>query len=334
MKKFILCSALILGLARGSTANDSALAPNASESNATTGPIQLRYNLQPNARYSTQIDIDLKTTTIYGKEKTDMLQKVTFIYDTRILNVDDSGIDMRIFFKALRMSMASKDFKVNYDSAKPRTSQKPPATRQEQAELFIGRMMGALVGQTVEYKVSQDGKTIGIKGQEAALQRMVNHAQFPKGAETAQFRQSLRDLIKNVVGGSDKPNQMTGMFTTKPVSVGESWHRSEVAGGALMPLQSDLTYTLKSRENGVAYLNLVGYMFDGPKTKARGNSLFSNTQISGEQKGQMQIHEKTGWPLLVDVEFRSVTEVDLDIDKKHHVKTYTKGSTRMKSSGG
>jgi hypothetical protein len=88
---------------------------------------------------------------------------------------------------------------------------------------------------------------------------------------------------------------MLGKFPTEPVAVGDTWH-STMSMNFITPIDIDITYMLKQRKDGIAYIDAAAKMDIGDSSKAieaEPNNKMP-MHISGTMNCASQVDEKTG----------------------------------------
>lgn len=81
---------------------------------------------------------------------------------------------------------------------------------------------------------------------------------------------------------------------TDPVSIGDSWTDSTSMAG--MPMSLETTYTLSSRQDGVAMIDVKSVIGAEGATMEMG-PMEMHVDLSGEQTGTMEVDEATGWTI-------------------------------------
>jgi hypothetical protein len=89
--------------------------------------------------------------------------------------------------------------------------------------------------------------------------------------------------------------QILAIYPDEPVGIGDSWsRRATISAG--FPLLLENTYTLRSRQDGLAVVDVASKMSKNPAGKPmKVGPATLDFDITGTQEGQMTISEATGW---------------------------------------
>ena len=89
--------------------------------------------------------------------------------------------------------------------------------------------------------------------------------------------------------------QMIGVYPDEPVGVGDSWSKRSVVSRGLAAIVNN-TWTLKSRENGVAVLDVQATVEPNPDAPALEMGVAKiQYALRGTQNGSIELDEATGW---------------------------------------
>jgi hypothetical protein len=214
-------------------------------------------------------------------------QSITIGYTFTVDDVDDQGTaSISVRYKSVAVHSKSQAGEVNYDSTQPGT--------------YVPSVVGsltALVGQGYSMKIAPSGTVTQVSGLDALLKLVLGKLSIPEGPVRTAAELALKQRL-------DEQNVKASLasifapFPAEPVAIGQSWyHKTQLNLG--FPLTVETTYTLKSRDNGMATVELVGRASTAPgSTIDLGQQSKMTCDLQGELHGQIQIQESTGWPWL------------------------------------
>ncbi|MDB5036025.1 MAG: hypothetical protein JWQ98_3266 [Chlorobi bacterium] len=241
------------------------------------GPtIGLGLHLEKGKRYGVSTVTD---QSIMGEMK--MRQSVGLWTNYAVEDVDAAGnATVRVTYDSAAFSQTT-DSTVSYHSGDT-TSEIPPA-----AAAYI-----SIVGHGFGVKIAPGGRVMEVIGgdalRQAIIDRMSGSNKFLSGVIDQNLRTMFSDsALKLSIG------QMLAFYPPKPVAVGDSWtSKGDIGGGFPMTLENE--YTLKSRGNGVAVVELKSKI-EPTATPAAADVSPISYDITGAQKGTMEIDERSGW---------------------------------------
>jgi hypothetical protein len=172
---------------------------------------------------------------------------------------------------------------VEFDSSKP-SGEVPQAARG----------FAALAGQQFTFVLTRDGKVTEVRGVQEMLDAVVSKLDLPPGPT----RDAMAKMMKEQFGETAMKEQMQNLFAfypAQPVGVGESWtHNVRIRMGFPMVLEN--TYTLKSRQGGLATIAVETRLSSNPDAKPMELGTVSiGYALTGTQGGESTVDEATGW---------------------------------------
>jgi hypothetical protein len=223
------------------------------------------------------------TQTVNGQEIKQAQTDETVI-GLDVLKVDANGVmDVAMTYKSIKMTMDGPIGHIEFDSVTP----KPTDPNRPQEKNIVANY-AAMVGCKFQMKVKPTGEIYdirGIKEMNAKVKERVSNSTEAKAIDVDNrfSEKQLKDLA----------GRMMRIFPAEPVAIGDTWYITK-STNLMMPIDIGETYTLKSRKNGIAYIDAVAKI-DGDSSKNR--QMGSNEipmQISGTTNWTIQVDEKTG----------------------------------------
>lgn len=233
----------------------TAMGDGSSTRSAQSDWVTLRLNLKPGSRYrmtsSSQTKMVVLTPPVNSQPATKMeiSSTGTNVMDYAVLyNNPDGTTQVRLTYGAMSNN---SHMKLNgKDQALPDT----------------GAAGKALVGQSIEMKLSPQGKVSDVRGLDNIWKKSFEGI---KGM-TPQMQQQMQSGMKQMFGDTFIKSlmQQSGMaFPENPVRLGQSWFQRLETGGQL-PLVVNLRRTLQSRDNGALTIGENGTLSMGDITKS------------------------------------------------------------------
>ena len=232
-------------------------------------------------RESTTTVMDI-SQTLMGQEQQSSQSNEMVVF-TEVLTVDEHGVArVRTTYESIRIVQDGPMGRTEYDSADPE-SVAPQALRP----------YALMIGESFTMDFAPDGSIDGVEGMEDLFPRMIEEMDLPVGAMRDEVEKTLEDQFGGEAVAGMMGKMKTG-FPDEPVAVGESWTRSTQVEKP-MPLDVEMTWTLRERRGGVAYLDVTSVtIIDG--TTELGSSVMEQ-HMSGEATGTVEIDEATGLTL-------------------------------------
>jgi hypothetical protein len=249
------------------------------------GPtVEYQLNLEKGKTYKWEIITEQDISQSPMGRTMEMKQKIRMAMDFTVNEADASGYDITITYTGIGYYQKSPMGEVDYDS------DNPPRVIPLMAKGFAG-----LLNEGFDIKLDKMGNVLKVKNVDLLFDRMVKKMELPDAKRTqvmTQLKQqfgdkSLLDSFKGVIS----------IFPDKPVAVGDSWKRTLVMAGAT-PMVIHNRWKLTKRENGIAYIDVKSSIKPNPDAKPlQVGALTLNYSLRGDQAGEMELDEKTGWTL-------------------------------------
>lgn len=251
-----------------------------------TGKADLRLRLKKGETYNLRMTADQKISQTIQGQKQDIAQTIGMGYTFSVVDVEADGTaSVKVTYQSVVYKQDSPLGKFEYDSTKPGT------TVPDAAKGF-----SALVGQGFSMKISPTGTVKDVQGVDAMLTQMIAKLDLPAGPTKDALAKSLRDQFGDQALKDSMASTMN-IYPDKAVGVGESWSRKIVISTGF-PLTTDNTWTLKERKNGVATIEASSKISSNPDAPPIViDPMKLRYDLSGEQKGTLELQESTGWTI-------------------------------------
>jgi len=276
-------------VAEAETNEPVAAAPQETQDN-TAEKIDLKLNLQEGQKYGMKSTVDQKVTqTVMGQQQT-INQNMTFGIISEVLAIDANGIiALKATYNQIQVKMDGPMGLIEYDSTKPPTDVNNP-----QAKTMVA-MWSAMAGESFTMDLTPKGKIVGIQDYDKMWERMMEKVT----GDNPNMAQAMKDMIKNFAG-EDRIKEMGGemmtSFPDEPVAIGDMWYDiTSIEVG--FPLYLDVTYILKDRKDGIAFIDVISKMDMGDQDSKliEMEGMKMNMQMTGTQTGTVEVDEATGW---------------------------------------
>ncbi|MDD5491511.1 MAG: DUF6263 family protein [bacterium] len=153
----------------------------------------------------------------------------------------------------------------------------------------------ALVGQCLYFTLSPRGETKYLKGLDELVTKMVIKLGI---TESHPMRLTIEKEFKSKLEtfGLTENLKTLSIFPEQPVRIGSSW-KDKIMLTKGFPCIIDNAWKLKERKEGVAFIEVVSIIEPNPSAEpVNFMDQMMKFDISGSQKGTMEINEVTGWP--------------------------------------
>lgn len=263
-----------------------------------SGPVQLRLRLESGMTYRmlTTMEMDV-TQSVMGQEQ-QSYQRNEGVALTEVLSVDENGVArVRSTQESVRVVQDGPMGRTEYDSTDPEsvaTQQVLPLTM--------------MLGESLTMDMAPNGAISGVEGMEDLLPRFLEEMELPPGPVRDQMEETFGDQF-----GADPMAEMMQQAVAglpdDPVAIGDSWSRS-VSIENPVPLDMEMTWTLRDRRDGVAYLDMKSVRVS--KGSKQMGPMIMVYDTSGETNGTVEIDEATGLTLRMSWEGESTGTVTMN----------------------
>jgi hypothetical protein len=246
--------------------------------------LELRLRLKQGEVYRLKTTVEQRINQTVGANAQATEQTFAVGYRMAVESVDGAGnMKVATTYDTVVFRQKGPSGAVEYDSANP-PKQVPPAAK----------AFAALAGLGFKSTVTPAGKVTAVEGLDAMFAEMVRKLELPDGPQKAAVQKVLTEQFGEESMKQNLQN-VFALYPDTPVAVGESWRRHVVVARGF-PTVIDGTYTLKSRENGVAHVEIKATLSPneeaGPVELGTGKMSY---ELKGEQSGVADVDEATGW---------------------------------------
>jgi hypothetical protein len=250
--------------------------------------LELRLRLKQGEVYRVKTTVEQRINQTVGANAQATEQTFAVGYRMAVESVDGAGnMKVATTYDAVMFRQKGPSGAVEYDSANP-PKQVPPAAR----------AFAALAGLGFKSTVMPTGKVTAVEGLDAMFAEMVRKLELPEGPQKAAVQKVLAEQFGEESMKQNLQN-VFALYPETPVAVGESWRRRVVIARGF-PMVTEGTYTLRSRANGVAHVEIKATLSPneeaGPVELGTGKMSYD---LKGEQSGTADIDEATGWTRLL-----------------------------------
>lgn len=268
-----------------------AVATGAAGTAAAADKVELKLRLDEGQTYMLNMTVKQAITqTVMDQEQT-IDQTMAFGISLKTTKVDaDGAMTIEVKYDSIFFEQDGPMGATTYDSADP------PDEIPMQAKGFA-----ALVGRGFTMKITPTAKVLELEGIDKMLDEILEFMELPEGPMLDQMKEGLKQQF----GDEALKQQMQQMFATypdKPVGVGDSW-TAEANLTGMMPMVLKNTYKVTAIADGVVTLDgesTVEPIKDAEPVKM--GPMTMKIEMSGSQKGTMQIGEKSGLPLKASID--------------------------------
>jgi hypothetical protein len=255
--------------------------------------LNLRLNLAPGgSTYTCTMDMNQTNTQTVDGEEQRLEMQMLLVWDYDVIGKgDDANTEINLTYKRVKIFQDYGHEAAEYDSDNPPNYLDPSM-----------KGMATLPGTKLLIRMKSDGRVTDIQGIDEMLDKMIAAMALPDTPQRDMMVANLRQQF-GAEGIKQSLEQITAFYPPKPVSTGESWQNSitMVSG---FPMEIKSTYTLKSRENKRAIIDVVSDVSSNPqKTMAMG-PLTMAYDIKGSQNGQIIVDEVSGLPTRSDLKLQ------------------------------
>ena len=258
------------------------------ESAAPPGKIELRLRLEPGKAYKLRMTAAQKITQTLAGMKQEMPQTTGFELRHDVKEVRDDGTAViRVTYDSFQYKTEGPMGKVDYDSSKP------PA---EEALHPMAKGFAALVGESFWIDLTPLGRATRVEGADQLAARVAAKIEVPMESLRATVEQQMKDQFGDQAL-KETMEQMMGIYPDQPVGVGDSWSKKMVVTRG-MPVVINNTWTLKSRREGVAFIDVQSSVEPNPDAEPMEMGPAKvKPRLAGTQQGSIEMDEATGWVL-------------------------------------
>lgn len=259
--------------------------------------LDLKLNLDIGTSYSCQMETAQQIVQTVNDEERKLGQETLQSWRYDVIGVNDNGdFKLRLTYTRIRIRQDYGFQSSEYDSDSP----------PDYVEPFM-RGYAALVGSELLITITPKGKVTGIDGADSLFESIMAELDLPDSPR----KDEIVDAIRGQFGETairQSIEQIFGFFPQSAVETGQMWTSGkEITSG--MPMKVVDEYTLKSREDGVAYIDVFSRVSSHPDRRpVQLGPVEMVYEMEGSQRGYLRVDEHTGLPL--------ESELDMDLSGK------------------
>ncbi len=146
-------------------------------------------------------------------------------------------------------------------------------------------ILASLMGFTLDVKINPSGRVVHVKGFEELIKEIGKL--LPDSPDKRSTLKNLRSQLdyKTMMGATDQ----LALYPKQPVAVGDSWQGINQFNSNGLDLISEDRYEIKGRKDGVVFIDLASQI------KPRTNSGPKAMNVTGSQRGVIEVLEENGW---------------------------------------
>jgi len=254
-------------------------------------PVNPKLNLVPGENYICTMEMSKRVKqTIEGKEQI-MEQNLLIIWNYKILSKNDAGeYEISAKYSRIKSSQKFGMQKVEFDSDSPSDYVDPS---------MIGYKV--LVGTELRMDITPDGNVKRLSGFEETIDKIIDNLNIPESPQRDKIIKGLRNQFGDEAMRQSF-EQMTVFYPDRAVDTGDSWH-SDFTMDVGFPVVVESDYTMLSRKDGIADIDVVSTVRSGLSSEGIDMGLFSLLyDIEGGQKGLIKLDEVSGLPVRSDIQ--------------------------------
>lgn len=247
----------------------------------------LRMHWTKGDTHEMSVTLDQTIAQTLGPAHQESSQSMGVTYTFKVEEVDAQGnATISVRYDAVRFHAKTPSGVVDYDPTKPANGPLP----------VMVTALASLVGQSYSVTVSPHGAVTQVAGVQKMLDNVLSHLTIPDGV----LRFAAEKTIRQQLSEANLKQSLRDVFTPFPdhsVTIGETWSRSTpVTMG--FPMNVETTYTLQSRDNGIATISISGRVATAPNARMDLGTVKMDYDLKGEQTGSLEVIESSGWTRL------------------------------------
>ena len=240
-------------------------------------PVDLKFNLQPGARYLFTSTVKQEITQEAMGQQIVTTQDITSSYVYEVMSNDNGVTEINVIMDALKMDTDVGGMqRITFDSSNPdgSTNEMKP--------------MSNIIGKSFQLFVNEDGSIKEVVGFEDVFNSI-------DGAGGEMLKQSFGDssLVQSM-------NQITNIYPSNSVEIGDTWVKSFSGTIANMMLSEATSDIVLTEVNGdIATLSLDAQLSFSKAPGAAGNPMLESAEfeMKGTQGGTIEVDIASGLPL-------------------------------------
>jgi len=246
--------------------------------------ITIQLNLTEGKTYYLRMEMNQNILQKISGKSIDIEQKMKIGFQFQVKSVEENGNALvKVTYKSVSFYQDGPMGVISYDS-----------TDDTGVIHALAKGFAALVNECFTMEIAPDGFILDISGADLMLENMLDKLDFSNANQKNQLRGQLKSQFGNKALLSTMENMMS-IYPQHKVGIGDSWSKKIQISG-MMPMILDTTWTFKERKNGTIILKVKS---DIEPIKGTSGVEFGSTklqyELSGSQKGMMELDESSGW---------------------------------------
>lgn len=245
--------------------------------------VDLRLHLEKGQTYRCTVSSDSTQVQWHGMAEVERTESSKTTQTLEVLAVDEEGV-AAIKVTTDRTAFKSEDQSgvIEYDS------EHPP---DEMPWWTIGH--ATMIGRAYILKVSSTGEVLEVEGGDAIRKAVMDALPEDETLRAQIVNQVMRNVTDEALKERLQLLFPPGLRADEPVAVGDSWAPENPIPLEMMIIKN--TYTLASREDGIATVVYEGAIESDPDAEPRTEGPVTvRVKMTGKVKGTSRIDEQTG----------------------------------------
>ena len=259
------------------------------ESAGPNGKIELRLHLEPGQAYQLRNTTVQKMRHSLAGARQEITQTTGLGFTHHVKEVRNDGTAViQVTYDWVQHKMEGPMGKLlDYDSSRSLR----PGTNNPLVQGY-----GALIGESFWTELTPQGRPTRVVGADQLVARMAENLDVPASPLGAMVEPQMKEQFGDQAL-KELMEQMMGFYPDQAVGVGDTWTRKMVVTKG-QPMVMNNTWTLKSRKDGVALIDVESTLEPNPDAGAveAGPGTLRHL-LRGTQQGSIELDEATGWVL-------------------------------------
>jgi hypothetical protein len=254
-------------------------------------PLDLNLNLEAGSSYICVMELSQNVAQTTGGYDQTLRQELLMSWRYDVIGSNENGdIDINLTYTRIKVEQDFGFQSSEYDSESPPDYIEPSM-----------RGYGAVVGSELGVRMGKKGRIIELRGVDTMLDKMIEDLDLPDSPAKNEMIAAMRsqfgeDALRQAL------EQITGFYPESPVNTGDKW-TSEKLVSTGFPMKVVDNYTLRSRKNGVADIDISSEITSSPDSagvQMGPVSIFYD--IAGSHSGSIEVDESTGLPIKSEID--------------------------------
>ncbi len=254
-------------------------------------PLDLSLNLKAGSSYLCVMELNQDVTQTTGGHDQALKQELLMSWRYDVIGRNDDGdIDIKLTYTRIKVKQDFGFQSSEYDSDSPPDYIEPSM-----------KGYGAIVGSELGIKMGSKGDVIDLQGVESMLDKMIEDLDLPDSPDKEEMIAAMRgqfgeDALRQAL------EQITGFYPESAVKPEDRW-TSEKLVSTGFPMKVVDNYTLRSRKNGVASIEISSVITSSPDSEGvQMGPVRIFYDIAGSHSGLIEVDESTGLPVRSEID--------------------------------